>query len=148
MQPAIERKFLVVELPDLTSTKAIAYEKRFISLTKTTEIRIQQKWEIYQLQRKVLSESWDHTKQKRLITKAEFEQLKKSTIHKLPILRDTYKLTSLLQICIYHWNNEWLIRAEVEFETIEEANEYIPEDRMGKEITEAREGRDRNLISL
>lgn len=147
MQAAIERKFLIDKLPDLSNIESIPYEKRFISLAKTTEIRVQQKWDIYQLQRKVLSESWDHTKQKRLITKEEFEQLRSSAIHEFPILRDTYTLTPTLQICIYHWSNEWLIRAEVEFETQEEASNYSPEDWMEKEITDEREWRDRNLVS-
>lgn len=147
LEAAIERKFLIQTLPNLSTIEAIHYEKRFISLTGETEIRVQKKWEIYQLQRKVIVESWDHTKQKRLITQEEFEQLKSSAIHTLPILRDTYKLSPTLQICMYHGNNKWLVRAEVEFWTQEEANTYVPQDRMGKEITDEKEGRDRYLIS-
>jgi hypothetical protein len=43
MQAAIERKFLIDKLPDLSNIESIPYEKRFISLAKTTEIRVQQK---------------------------------------------------------------------------------------------------------
>jgi hypothetical protein len=40
---AIERKFLIQDLPDLNDTSPISYEKWFISLTTTTEIRVQKK---------------------------------------------------------------------------------------------------------
>jgi CYTH domain-containing protein len=147
MQSAIERKFLIHTLPNLSTIEPISYEKRFISLTQTTEIRVQKKWDIYQLQRKVLVTQWDNTKQKRSITKEEFVQLKRSAIHTSPILRDTYKITPLLQICIYHGHNTWLIRAEVEFESQEDADKYVPELRMGEEITDEKAWRDRYLLS-
>ena len=39
----IERKFLITTLPDVSKLKATSYERRWISLTDTTEIRLQKK---------------------------------------------------------------------------------------------------------
>lgn len=145
MQQAIERKFLVTQLPDLSSIKPTSYERWYISLTQTTEIRVQKKGNAFQLQRKESTETWTLLKQKWIITKEEFQQLKQSAIYSLPILKKAYRLSPTTQISIYEWFLEGLIRAEVEFESIEKAKNYQPEDRMGKEITDEKEGRDRNL---
>ena len=143
----IERKFLITTLPDVSKLKATSYERRWISLTDTTEIRLQKKWDQYQLQHKVQWESdFTNSKQTLPLTQEEFEQLKKSALHQYPLLRICYAYSNSIKISIYKWFLEELIRAEVEFESIEEANKYKPEDRMGKEITNEKEGRDRNLI--
>ena len=50
----IERKFLVKQLPDLSGIQAIPYERFYLYADKGVELRVQQRGDEYELERKVV----------------------------------------------------------------------------------------------
>jgi adenylate cyclase len=145
----IERKFLVKQLPDLSSVEAVEYERHFIFTSDRLEIRVQKKGEKYEFERKVKISDLQRQGQKFEITKEEFEKFKELSI--ASIIRTAYFLDHIppkLSVKIYHGKYEGLTRAEVEFKSEEEANLFNPFDWMGMEITNAPLGKDSKLITL
>jgi len=144
----IERKFLVKELPDLSKLKPIIYERYFLKITPDSEVRIQAKGKKYELETKTNKSAISSKKEKKEITKDEFEKLKKKS--KKSIIREGFLLSKKPEtsIKVYHGDYEGLIRLEVEFKTEKEANQFIPPPWASKEITGTELGRDSSLIKL
>lgn len=144
----IERKWLVKNLPDLAGLTPITYERYFLYIGNNIEIRIQRKGDRYQFERKSQVGKLSREEQVFDITEGEFNTLKRQSLK--AILRDSYLIQEYPQITlkIYKGDYEGLIRAEVEFESEEEAEKFVPLDWFGKEITETPLGRDKLLISL
>lgn len=144
----IERKFLIKKLPDLKWVQSIRYERHFIFRDKTSEIRVQKKWNDYEFERKSKTSELSSDKQKFKITESEFAYFK--GLSKKSLIRESYLISSNpeVSIKIYHWKFEWLIRIEVEFKSEEEAFNYIAPDWMGKEITSTPLGKDSKLLDL
>ncbi len=145
----IERKFLVKELPDLSGIKSIPYERYYLRVDEKLEERIQKKGDKYELETKEVKSSLERTKDKKDISKEEFEELKRGKENE-GIIREGYNLSSNpnISIKIYHGKFEGLVRAEVEFKSTEESENYNPESWMGKEITQTDLGRDAKLLCL
>lgn len=148
MEQEIERKFFVRRMPDLSGLKSISDERYYLYGANGVELRFQARGDKYELER--MSENGDLTRnqEKIKITKEEFEALK--PLGKGPIIRESYFISESPQITvkIYHGKFEGLVRAEVEFESLEEARSFQPPDWLGKEMTDAPIARDANLVNM
>lgn len=148
MEQEIERKFLVKSMPDLTGLEPVRYERYIIFLQDGIEDRIQLKGQEYEWERKEKLGDLSSKKEKKSISREEFERLKAKA--KQRIIRDSYKFSESPQITIkiYHEEYEGLVRAEVEFVSVEQAEKYTPEVWMGEELTSSPLGRDSSLVNL
>lgn len=148
MKNEIERKFFVKKLPDLSGIVPLHYERYFLERGPETEIRISKINDSYKYEKKSRVSKLERTREKKDITEDHFNQLKKNASE--GIIRDRYDISSDpdISIQIYHGRFEGLIRAEVEFETVEEAQNFIPPDWMGKEMSDLPIARDGKLIDL
>ena len=142
----IERKFLVKKLPDLSGVESVDYERYYLSVSDGVEERIQKTGDTYSYERKTSVDALTRSTELRHISKTEFDDLRQNTTK--AILRQSYSLSSSLSIKIYHGDYEGLIRAEIEFSSLEEAKAYQPEPWMGREITNTPLGRDSSLLKL
>lgn len=148
MNNEIERKFFVKEMPDLSGIQPLHYERYFLERSKETEIRISKINEAYKYEKKTRISKLERTREKKDITKEEFEKLKKDAGD--GILRDRYDLSKNpdISIQIYRGRFEGLIRAEVEFKSVREAEDFVPPSWMGKEMTDLPIAYDSKLINL
>ena len=148
MNNEIERKFFVKKLPDLSKIIPIPYERYFIKVEKGMEERISKIGNKYFYEAKVEISNLECTKEKREITQQEFNKLKENSSE--PIYRHKYIISTNpdIAIFIYHGRFEGLIRAEVEFSTVSEANNFKPLEWMGSEITGLDIDRDSKLLKL
>lgn len=144
----IERKFLIKTMPNLTGIEPVRYERYYIRREPTVEERVQKKGNIYEYEKKEKISDLESAKEKKQITEVEFNKLKSETNE--AIIRDSYLLNSKpsISVKIYHGKYEGLIRAEVEFDSLDDANTFTPLDWMGDEITNAPIGRDARLLDL
>lgn len=142
----IERKFLVKNLPDLSGIEPVYFERYYLSIANGIEERIQKTNDRYSYEKKTIVDELSRATEKKDITKEEFEKLKDGSTK--VIIRNSYELSPNMSIKIYHGDYEGLIRAEIEFSSIEEANAYTSEAWMGKEISESPLGRDSRLLEL
>ncbi len=148
MKNEIERKFFVKELPDLSSIKPLHYERYFLERTKEVEIRISKINDSYKYEKKLRVSKLERKREKKDITEREFNGWKAKGTE--GILRDRYDISNNpdISIQIYRGRFEGLIRAEVEFESVKEAEDFIPPAWMGKEMTDLPIARDSKLIDL
>lgn len=148
MSSEIERKFLVKELPHLDATTSKVYERYFLE-TGPTEKRIQKVGDKYFYEEKSeISELERSRDQKKEISEEEFNNLKQGS--EGPLIRERFDISSnpKISIQIYRNNFEGLVRAEVEFNSKEEATAFQPLPWMGKEITGLPIARDSALLGL
>jgi len=148
MNQETERKFLIQRMPDLWDFTCISYERYFLENNENHEIRIQKKWNKYEYEKKSSLNTLSAKKIKKQISCKEFENLKEKCRN--GILRDSYKISQHpdISIKIYHWRFEWLSRVEVEFDSLENAENFIPLTWFWKEITDSPLWRDSKLIKL
>ena len=102
----------------------------------------------YIYERKAEISALERAREKKEISEQEFNQLKEKSSE--AIIRDRYNISSNPEVAIqvYHGRFEGLVRAEVEFETEEEAKSFIPLPWMGKEMTGLPIARDSKLLDL
>ena len=149
----IERKFIVKTLPDLSSIQPLKYERYFVKLEEGYQERVQRRGDKYEFEIKKLVPTVGnishHEKTRRQITQEEFDRFKIGK-ENLGIIRNSYKISEHpdLSIKIYHGRFEGLVRAEIEFQSEEEAKNYVPEEWMGEEITNSPLGMDSRLLQL
>lgn len=142
----IERKFLIKNLPDIEQTAGVHYERHFLFIGNDAEIRIQKKGEVYELERKGRNNSISNEKIKLPLTKEEYDYLKKFC--SLSLERTSYFLDEHTSIKVYHGTFSGLLRAEFEFASVSDANEFLKPEWCGSEITQSELGRDSKLIQL
>lgn len=142
----IERKFLIAQMPDLSNKSPMRYERYYLKRDNGIEERIQKKGDLFEHELKKEISSLERTKDKKEISEQEFEKMKTGASE--AIIRDGYKIDDQVSIKIYHGKFKGLKRAEVEFDSRDEATAYIPESWMGKEITDSPLGRDSALLDL
>lgn len=144
----IERKWFVKKLPDLNGLTPVSYERYFLFIGEKVEVRIQKKGNKFEFERKSQISKLTREEQKFEITEEEFEFFKRFSNKSL--IRDSYiyQQDPEISIKVYKGDHVGLIRAEVEFEGEEEAQQFTPPDWFGDEITESPIGRDKSLISL
>lgn len=145
----IERKFLLNKLPlECSETNFVNFERYYLYIDKSIELRIQQKNDTYELERKVQDKEnkLARVSHKLAISKAEFEILKDKSIGKKIVFKK-YKLTNS-DIAIKKYENEFegLILLEVEFKTLEDALSFQAQKWMGKDVSDSPFSRDSALI--
>ncbi len=144
----IERKWIPKKMPNLSKLQPLRSERYFLYHKNGTELRIQSKGTKYELERKSDTSDLSHTKEKILISKEEFNTLKKFA--KESLIRDNYKISDSpnISLKVYHGKFKGLVRIEVEFSSEKEAKNFKPLPWFGKEITNLAIGRDSKLITL
>lgn len=134
--------------PDLPGKQKLDQKRYYLYKNRGIIIRTQTDGLKYELERKITTSTLESDSQKIKITKSEFEELSK----KAPffIYRENILIQNKPQIIlrIYHNKFEGLKRVEVKFNSIQEAERFIPLDWFGKEITNSPLGRDETLLSL
>lgn len=148
MDYEIERKFLVKKLPYLSDKTKQSYERYYLCRGNGVDIRIQKRNDVYELERKSETPNLGRETQKFEITKEEFEVLKRYSSE--AIMRESYLISESPEITIkiYHGRFEGLVRAEVEFNSVNEDKTFTPLEWMGEEITDTPLGRDSRLLGL
>lgn len=142
----IERKFLVNEMPDLSGIEPVHFERYYVHISDDIEERIQSTNGKYSYEKKVALDNLSRSTEKKEITQEEFEKLRDKSSN--AIIRDSLSLSPAISIKVYHGAYEGLVRAEVEFSSKAEADNYTPEAWMGHEITNSPLGRDSRLLQL
>lgn len=145
----IERKWIISEIPnDLLLSSPLIYERHFLFIGNDIEIRVQKKGNKYEFERKITKSELSREINKFEITEAEYNLFSKNSI--ASIVRESYQIEEYPEISIkkYGGRHIGLIRVEIEFENENEANLYTPLGWFGKEITEGKLGKDKELIKL
>lgn len=142
----IERKFFIEEMPDLSKLTPVRYERYYMRCGDGIEERVQKKGGVYEYEFKREVSVLERTKEKRVISELEFNTLRAKSGK--AIIRDSYMLSSGISIKVYHGDYEGLVRAEIEFDSTDDAIHYKPEPWMGREITQSKLGRDSALLSM
>lgn len=145
---SITRKFLVKQVPDLTGKEHWVQSRFYLYRKNGIVIRIQSKGDIFELERKVNKTALIREGKKIAITKEEFEAI--SRLVRDVVVRDNYLISVAPHVVLrrYHERFEGLVRVEVEFSSVEEANQFTPLVWMGKEITTTPLARDETLLDL
>lgn len=148
MSNEIERKFLISKMPDLSHFESVMYERYCIYRDGNVEMRVQKKGTQYEIERKEMVNTLKAIKTKMVISKPEFETLKKLGTE--AIIREGYFISSNpdVSIKIYHGRHEGLNKIEVEFKSEEEAKAFQIPDWYGEEITDSIVSRDSKLLDL
>lgn len=142
----VTRKFLVRQIPDLDKFNRIPQDRWYLYIGKGIIIRVQKTGSKYELERKADKSNLLREEVKIEITKPEFESLIK--LSSKSINRDIYEISKhpTITLKIYHKRFEKLIRAEVSFNSIEEAKKFVIPDWFGKEITDSPLSKDGTLL--
>ena len=149
MAHKIERKFLLSSLPSgIDKASKIVYERYFLRVNENDEIRIQRKGDTFYREHKITISNFSNEIVVTSITAEDFDRLKlKATGN---IERDSYSLPNIQNatVKVYHCRFEGLIRAEVEFASVNDATHFAPPDWIGQEITDSDLGRDSRLLKI
>lgn len=142
----IERKFFIKTMPDVSGLVPWHSERFFLKNEDGFEERISKIQGKFYYDKKVSLSSIERNREKREITETEFNHLKSRAYGST--IRDTYLLSQNPKITlqIYRAQLEGLIRAEVEFNSTEEASAFNPLPWMGKEITGLDIARDSTIL--
>lgn len=137
----LTKRFIINSLKDLNLSNPIRYERYYIN----DRLRVQKKDNKYQ--KEILDEN-NNVIEKIDIYQSEFLKLKESSYSE--IIRDSYLFLEDNRISIkkYLGKYQGLYRVEVTFNSIEEQNEYVKEQWMGKEITNSPLAFDKYLSKL
>jgi adenylate cyclase len=141
----IERKWIVKELPNVSGQTPLQYERYFLFNADGIEVRIQRKGDKYEFERKVEASELTRTGQKFEISEAEYSLFQELSIGE--IIRESY-IVNNVSVKVYKGKHKGLIRAEIEFESEEEATTFEPLDWFGEEITNTDLGKDKKLMNL
>ena len=144
----IERRFLIKELPNLSNLSSDEIEQRYIS--HKHDIRIRKKDDKYYITSK--SEGTiKRTEIETEINKTTYEILSSMTIGNI-IKKTRYYIpinnNHMAELNIYHDNFEGLITIEIEFNSLEEAINFIPPSWFGQDITENDQYKNQNLANI
>ncbi len=148
MKTEIERKFFVRQMPDISHIKPLFYERYILKYEDGEEERISKIDGKYIYQKKKEVSALGRRREKKEMSLEEFNKLKQTA--KKAIFRERYDLSEhpKVSIQIYRGEHEGLIRAEVEFDSEEEATNFKPFDWMGIEMTNLPIARDAKLLNL
>ena len=149
MYHEIERKFLVNDMPSLRGIRKVPQERYFIQRGELFEEGMKRKGDTYTYESKFMLSKDEKKREQIIVTQEEFETSKSRGTS--IIERDSYSLTKkspVISIKKYHGTYSGLILAEVEFDTIDEMEDFIPLDWMGPEVTHTPLGKDARLVDL
>ena len=149
MYHEIDRKFLIEEMPSLRGFAPVLHERYFIQYGDLAEERIQKCNGVFEYEIKMMITPHERSRERKVLTEKEFEKLKKRSSK--VILLESYLLSKKnprLSINKYKGDYQGLVFAELEFDTREESEAYVPEEWMSTEITNTKLGRDSWLLEL
>lgn len=149
MHHEIERKFLVKKMPSLTGIQKVPQERYFIQRGDLIEEGLKRKGDVFEYELKITVSKHDRTREKRIVTKYEFDKLKSNGTR--VIRRDSYTLSKknpVISIKKYKGEYAGLVLAEVEFDSLDEAEAFEPMSWMGAEVTDTKIGKDARLVDL
>lgn len=144
----IERKFLVKIMPDISDIVPLYSERYFLKGEAGIEERISKSQDRFFYERKEVLSPIERSREKKEITEEEFNSLKTraygSTIRETYLLSEKPKIT----LQIYQGRFKGLVRVEVEFDSVEEAELFKPMPWLGREITGLSIARDSTMLQL
>lgn len=149
MYHEIERKFLVNDMPSLRGIRKVPQERYFIQRGELFEEGMKRKGNVFTYESKFTLSKDEKSRDQIIITKEEFETSKSKGTS--VIERDSYSLTKkspVISIKKYKGEYSGLILAEVEFDTVQEMEDFVPLDWMGSEVTHTPLGKDAKLVDL
>ena len=138
----IERKFAVTKLPKrLEQYEKEEIEQGYLCIKPTVRIRksndkytLNYKWKQKGLEEKIAIQNIEYTMP---LTKENYEILL-NKIENYLIKKDRYKIPInnglIIELDVFHGNLEGLVFAEVEFPSVEEAENFDKPDWLGKDI--------------
>ncbi|MCF0127953.1 MAG: CYTH domain-containing protein [Pseudobutyrivibrio sp.] len=141
----IEKKYLIKELPDLSTCKCIPIEQGYLSVSPVVRIRKKADQFILtykgagllareEIEASLTEEAYNH-----LLTKIDGNPITKKR-YLIPYNQYTIELD------IFEGHMAGLIMAEVEFPTLEEAENFTPPAWFATEVTEDRRYHNSNMI--
>lgn len=148
MEHGIERRFLVKNIPDLSGNVPVVYEKYFVQVGDVIEEAVQKRGNILEYEKKICPSHYECHVERSPLREEEFESLKAQAMPPLIYRKYIYAFDPLVSINIFQGIHEGLLRADIKFNTIEEANEFEIPCWLGKDITQSPLGVDKNLAQL
>lgn len=146
----IERKFKISEdkLPsNYKEYPCDKIEQWYLIIKEEREERIRHRWNRYYYTTKTWL--WEVREEDEYeITSQEFESLWEKTVWKR-IEKIRYLIPyneKTIELDIYQWKNKWLIIAEIEFNSLDEADNFIFPDWFWEDVTNNPSYKNRNLI--
>lgn len=141
----IERKFLIKDMPDLTQYKCKHITQGYLSTNPV--VRVREDGDKYYLTYKG-SGLLAREEANLPLTKESFEHLVKKSDGK--IIQKTRYLIPLdpytIELDVFEGDHAPLIMAEVEFPSIEEANDFVPPVWFGEDVTQDKRYHNSNMI--
>ena len=140
----IERKFLVAKMPSLDGLKHDKIIQGYVSLSP--EIRVRKKGDEYYICEKSDGYTVREEKERKTDEKT-FDELFAKTSGRV-IEKTRYYIPSgkyVFELDIYSGRHEGFSVVEVEFPTLEEANDFIPPDWFGEDVSCRAEYKNKNL---
>lgn len=144
----INREFLVKAIPKLTVIKEEENHRYYIYIKNGVVIRVQRKNANFELERK--ENVSNHVGESTKIIITEDEYLKLKSFSQKEVIRTSYRYLEIpeLTIRIYRGNFSGLIRAEIYFKNINDANNFVPYPWLDKEITGTPLSQDSGILSM
>lgn len=144
----IEKKFLVSKLPDnLENYHHDEIQQWYFVLEENIEERVRHRWNNFYHTKKIWY--WEVREEyEKEITKENFDFLWPKTEGKR-IFKTRYLIPYdmyTIELDIYHDKLDWLVVAEIEFDTLEQSNLFIKPKWFWEEITNDNKYKNRNLI--
>ena len=149
MHHEIERKFLVKKIPRLWCIKKVSQERYFLQRGDLLEEGMKRKGSVYVRELKMMIAQNEKTREVTQVTQNVFEALKEKGTY--VIERDSYELTStppIISIKKYKGIYQGLVLAEIEFDSVDDMESFVPLDWMGAEVTDTLLGKDARLVDL
>jgi CYTH domain-containing protein len=145
----IQRKFFVKTSLDVSGLVPFSCKQYFLKRGGGLEERVSKVQNIFFYDKIIVLSSIERIRDRKEITQEEFNTLTKDS-HGAVVLRNTYLLSSKPKITLHVYKGKFkgLIRAEVKFDSVKEANSFKPLPWMGKEITGLDIARNSTLLNL
>jgi len=137
MSLEIERKFLIPHLPaDIETYPHAEILQGYYFNEWEKLVRLRKKGNSYF--QTIKSGQWlSRQEDEELLTQSIFEE-ERNNVGDRSLQKTRYEIPyewKIIELDIYTWKLAWLIVAEIEFTSEEEANAFIAPDRCGKELT-------------
>ena len=141
----IERKFLIKELPDLSQYEHHDIEQGYLSTKPVLRIRKKDDHAFITIKGGGMLAREEHEFQ---IPLEEYDHLLPK-IDGRPITKTRYIIPFgkyTIELDVFKGHKEGLIMAEVEFESLEEANSFVPPEWFGEDVTMQRQYHNSQMI--
>ncbi|MFA5131710.1 MAG: hypothetical protein WC444_00060 [Candidatus Paceibacterota bacterium] len=148
MKHEIERRFLLKEMPTLDDLESITCEKYIVQLGDLVEETVEKKNGTFFYEKKICLSHQECNTETSSISKEDFEKMKGQASSPLYYKKYLYEINPSITVIIFEGNLEGLVRADVTFSSHEEAEAFTVLPWMGKEVTHAPLGLDKNLMNL